>query len=90
MLTRYRITVGASRAGADDRTEMRNAIIEEVIKHKRGAAGSLVMPAWQGSPEVEPHIVDLYDYLQARASGQLGPGRPPAASTRMPGDRDSR
>jgi len=40
-------------------------------------SGEIVMPAWESEPTVKAHIVDLYDYLQARASGALGPGRPP-------------
>jgi len=40
-------------------------------------SGEVVMPAWESEPKVKAHIADLYDYLQARASGALGPGRPP-------------
>jgi cbb3-type cytochrome c oxidase subunit III len=40
-------------------------------------SGEIVMPAWESEPAVKAHIADLYDYLQARASGALGPGRPP-------------
>lgn len=34
------------------------------------------MPAWQGEPSVNAHIIDLYAYLSARAEGALGSGRP--------------
>ena len=35
------------------------------------------MPAWQGEPAVNAHILDLYSYLSARADGRLPTGRPP-------------
>ena len=38
--------------------------------------GALSMPAWQGEPRVNAHIMDLYAYLSARAEGRQGPGRP--------------
>ena len=34
------------------------------------------MPAWQGQPAVNAHILDLYAYLSARASGKLSTERP--------------
>lgn len=56
---------GASR-GSD-------AMVDDVLQRRRGA---LVMPAWQGEPQVQAHITDLYAYLSARAEGTQGPGRP--------------
>jgi hypothetical protein len=77
VLTRYRIVIGASEAGADDRTALREALMREVREHKRGEAGELIMPAWESrNPNIKPHILDIYDYLQARANGSLGPGEP--------------
>ncbi len=38
--------------------------------------GELLMPAWEKEPSVKAHIADLYDYLQARASGGLPAGPP--------------
>jgi hypothetical protein len=35
------------------------------------------MPAWDSDAEVPPHVLDLYAYLNARAFGGLGPGKPP-------------
>jgi hypothetical protein len=52
----------------------REVLIEEIVQRK---AGVLTMPAWQGEPRVDAHIVDLYAYLSARADGTLGAGRPP-------------
>ena len=73
VLVRYRITIGHSEAAGDNRTALRQAFIEQVMRHERG---ELIMPAWQTDPNVKPHILDLYAYLRARADGALGPGRP--------------
>ena len=51
----------------------REALIE-VIMERREAPFN--MPAWQGEPRVNAHIVDLYAYLSARAAGTQGPERP--------------
>jgi mono/diheme cytochrome c family protein len=58
---------GSSRGASD-------AQIDSVLD---GAQGAIAMPAWQGEPRVNAHIVDLYAYLSARAQGTQGPGRPP-------------
>lgn len=46
---------------------------EQVVQRKQG---SITMPAWQGEPSVNAHIMDLHAYLTARAEGKQGPGRP--------------
>lgn len=51
----------------------REALIEQIAQRQSKA---LAMPAWQGEPSVNAHIVDLYAYLSARAHGTQGPGRP--------------
>lgn len=38
--------------------------------------GDSVMRGFAGDPNVEPNIDDIYAYLQARADGALGRGRP--------------
>lgn len=38
--------------------------------------GTSVMPGYAGDPNVAPHVDDIFAYLQARANGQLGRGRP--------------
>lgn len=58
----------ASRESAAQR-----ALIEDILQRKEG---TFVMPAWQGEPRVNAHILDLYAYLAARAEGSQGPGRP--------------
>lgn len=52
-----------------------DALLEALIQRQQGA---LDMPAWGDEPAVKAHVIDLYDYLRARAGGTLGPGRPPA------------
>lgn len=44
-----------------------------------GTAASPEMPAWQGRPRVQAHILDLYAYLAARAEGTVA-----APTTRTP------
>jgi len=38
--------------------------------------GTSVMKAFGDDPNIAPYIDDIYAYLQARADGALGPGRP--------------
>ncbi len=51
----------------------RDALIEDILQRKDYM---LTMPAWEGEPRVNAHIVDLYAYLSARAQNAQGPGRP--------------
>ena len=69
VLTRYDWNLGA--APASD--SALDALVEGIVQRKEGR---LTMPAWQGEPRVNAHIVDLYAYLSARADGTQGPGRP--------------
>lgn len=71
VLMRYDWSLPVAPAGAD--SAAREALIEGIIQRKEGA---LTMPAWQGEPRVNAHIMDLYAYLSARADGAQGPGRP--------------
>ena len=41
-----------------------------------GTIGIGVMPPWGDNPNISPYIDDLWSYLQARADGAIGPGRP--------------
>jgi mono/diheme cytochrome c family protein len=38
--------------------------------------GTSVMPGYSDDPNFAPHVDDIYAYLQARADGKLGRGRP--------------
>jgi mono/diheme cytochrome c family protein len=49
---------------------------EQVEAATSGRAPKLTMPAWQGEPSVNAHIVDVHAYLTARADGRQAPGRP--------------
>lgn len=76
VLTSYRIVLPASEAGTDDRSAIREAMIEEVMRRERSARSGIVMPAWEADIKVNPHVLDLFAYLSARADGKLGPGKP--------------
>ena len=82
VLTSYRIVLPANDTNAEDRAAVREAMIEEVMRRERrerrerGASGQIVMPAWEADPKVNPHVLDLFAYLSARADGKLGPGEP--------------
>jgi mono/diheme cytochrome c family protein len=40
------------------------------------SSGAAVMKGFSGDPNVAPYVDDIYAYLQARADGVLGRGRP--------------
>jgi hypothetical protein len=73
VLSRYRITVSAQAASSDDKSELREEILQQVMRRERGEVS---MPAWELDPNIKPHVLDLYAYLRARADGALAPGRP--------------
>ena len=73
VLTSYRFVFDASEVGGEDSTAVRQKFLEEILRRERGG---LVMPAWESSSTVRPHVLDVYGYLKARADGVLGPGRP--------------
>lgn len=53
----------------------RETLVDEIVARQRG---SVEMPAWQGEPVVGAHIMDLYEYLSARAEGRIpGAEAPP-------------
>lgn len=71
VLNRYDWPLPAGQARGDG--PAREALITDIEQRRQGG---LTMPAWQGEPTVQAHIVDLYAYLSARAQGTQGPGRP--------------
>jgi mono/diheme cytochrome c family protein len=71
LLTRYEWTVPPAQPVPS--TAEREAFIDDILQRRKGA---ITMPAWQGEPRVNAHVVDLYAYLSARAEGTQGPGRP--------------
>jgi mono/diheme cytochrome c family protein len=46
------------------------------IVHDGQSSGAAVMKGFSGDPNVAPYVDDIYTYLQARADGGLGRGRP--------------
>ena len=40
------------------------------------SSGAAVMKGFSGDPNVAPYVDDIYAYLEARADGELGRGRP--------------
>lgn len=46
-----------------------------IVLHGTGT-GNSVMKGFAGDPNVAPYVDDIYAYLQARADGALGRGRP--------------
>ena len=71
VLKRYDWSLPAVQNGMD--TAALDALIDDILRRREGA---LTMPAWQGEPRIEAHIVDVHAYLAARAEGTQGPGRP--------------
>ncbi|MCA1492137.1 c-type cytochrome [Ensifer sp. NBAIM29] len=50
-----------------------------VVRHGRSSSGTSVMKGFASDPNFAPYIDDIYIYLQARAAGVLGRGRPETA-----------
>ena len=71
VLTRYDWPVSTAQASRN--SAALDALVEQIVQREDGV---LTMPAWQGEPRVNAHIVDLYAYLSARADGTQGLGRP--------------
>lgn len=76
VLTSYRIVPMAPDGAPPDTDAERDALLEQVMKRERTDRGQPLMPAWDTDAEVAPHVLDLYAYLNARAAGVLGPGKP--------------
>ena len=45
------------------------------------SSGAAVMKGFSGDPNVAPYVDDIYAYLQARADGELGRGRPVSSAS---------
>lgn len=71
VLTRYDMNLPLAPTAMD--AAAREALIDDVAQRRQGA---LTMPPWQGEPQVNAHVVDLFAYVSARAQGTQGPGRP--------------
>lgn len=82
VLVSYRIVPPVNGANAEDAAAMRDALLEEIMRRERGKGGQVIMPAWEDDARVNPHVLDLYAYLSARADGKLGPGKPRRMATK--------
>jgi hypothetical protein len=76
VLTSYRIVLPDTDTNAIDSAHSREAMIDDVLRQDRQGLVKVVMPAWEGDPTVNPHVLDLFAYLSARADGKLGIGKP--------------
>ena len=74
VLQRYQWVLPAGEAAREGAA--REALIEDILRRREEES---LMPAWEGEPSVKAHILDLFSYLNARASGALAPGRPEQA-----------
>ena len=72
VLSRYNWVLPSGEAGSE--SAAREALVQAIVERQKG---EVLMPAWEGEPSVSAHLDDLYQYLGARASGAIGPGRPP-------------
>ncbi len=75
VLTSYRIVPPVNGANSEDAAAMRESMLEDIMRRQRGVGAGVRMPAWEADMEVDPHVLDLFAYLSARADG-LGPGKP--------------
>ncbi len=71
VLKRY--DLGNGLAQGSQNKSMTDSQIEDILRRNEPP---IEMPAWQGEPTVNAHILDLYTYLSARADGKLGLERP--------------
>ena len=76
VLSSYRIVPMAPDGAPPETDAERDALLEQLMKRERSERGQPLMPAWDADTDVAPHVLDLYAYLNARAAGALGPGKP--------------
>lgn len=76
VLTSYRIVPMSPDGRPPDDADDREALLELVMKRERSERGQPLMPAWSDADDVAPHVLDIYAYLNARAEGGLGLGKP--------------
>lgn len=76
VLTSYRIVAPQNGANSEDAEALRDAMLDDIMRRKRGPSSQVIMPAWEDNLQVSPHVLDLFAYLSARADGKIGPGQP--------------
>lgn len=76
VLTSYRIVLPDADTNSVDFANSRESMVNEVLQQGRQGRVKVVMPAWEGDHAVNPHVMDIFAYLSARADGKLGVGKP--------------
>lgn len=71
VLKRY--DLGNGSVQGSEKKSTTDAYIDDILVRKEPP---IEMPAWQGEPTVNAHILDLYAYLTARAEGKFSTERP--------------
>lgn len=84
VLNSYRIVPPGDSANAEAAAAMRDAMLEDIMRRERGGSAQVDMPAWERDPRIDPHVLDLFAYLSARADGKLGPGKPARVASKKP------
>jgi hypothetical protein len=84
VLTSYRIVLPDTDTSSADSANSRESMINDVLQQGRQGRVRVVMPAWEGDPTVNPHVLDIFAYLSARADGKLGVGKPKLLTNKKP------
>ena len=71
VLKRYDLGNGLTQGSEKKSTT--DSYIDDILNRKEPP---IAMPAWQGEPTVNAHILDLYAYLTARAEGKFSTESP--------------
>jgi hypothetical protein len=71
VLKRY--DLGNGLVQGSEKKSTTDSYIDDILNRKEPP---IAMPAWQGEPTVNAHIVDLYAYLTARAEGKFSKEHP--------------
>jgi hypothetical protein len=71
VLKRY--DLGNGLVQGSEKKSTTDSYIDDILNRKEPP---IAMPAWQGEPTVNAHILDLYAYLTARAEGKFSTESP--------------
>jgi hypothetical protein len=85
VLTSYRIVLPDTDRNSIASANSRESMVNDVLQQGRQGRVKVVMPAWEGDHTVNPHVLDLFAYLSARADGKLGIGKPKLLVNKKPG-----
>jgi hypothetical protein len=82
VLTSYRIVLPDTDKNSPDSATSLDQSIDDVLRRDRQSRVRLLMPAWEDDANINPHVLDLFAYLNARAEGKLPPGKPKKSNGR--------